>query len=114
MINIKDIVTLKALAGHPLHPDMEQLIAWIYHEQKAIVITCAYEERAYPSVHSTTPLRGIDIRSSIYKDPLAVVRRINENWIYNPDAPEKVCALYHDTGRGPHIHLQVHDNTLRR
>ena len=114
MIAIKDLDVLDGMLRHPTHEILIELLKWFAVRFSQTVFTCAFEERDYPSVHCTIPLRGMDIRSRIFPDPQAVVDDINDNWIYDPDRPWLMCAIYHDTGRGPHIHLQVCDNTVRR
>ena len=114
MIEVKDHSVLTSMLIYPAHPKLAKIMEWLVKEFSHVVITCAYEDRDYPSVHSVVPFRGIDIRSHIYEDPQAVAEKLNEHWIYDPERPWKKCALYHDTGRGPHIHLQVHDRTIMK
>ena len=115
MIEVKDTAVLESLILHPAHPRLIDLLKWVCERFPVVVVTQGYEERDYPSVHSTVPVRGIDIRSWIYNDPQKIVDEINATWEYDPERPgEYECAKYHDTGRGPHIHLQAHDRTRRR
>ena len=93
------------------HPKLVDLLFSIEEEK---LITCAYESRKYISLHSMEPLRAVDLRSYIYRDPKSLVDKINEEWIYNPNAPRRNVAIYHNVGRGRHIHLQVHDDTERK
>ena len=92
------------------HPILESLISWLGFLID-ITITQGYEKRDYISVHSMIPLRGVDIRSRNFKNPQCIADFINEFWIYDPERPEKKCAIYHDVGRGAHLHLQACDNT---
>jgi hypothetical protein len=120
LIHLKDIDVLKGLITHPAHPILIQVLGWLnsrYPDQ--ITITCAYESRrdaaltGKVSLHSTIPFRAIDIRSSCFNNPEEVEERINQYWVYDPDEREKKVALYHDVGRGLHIHVQVTDRTKR-
>ena len=111
-LQIKDIQTLQSLRVE-WHPKLESLFQWICNYKDHIVITCGYEKRDYASVHSVLPLRGLDIRSWIYRDPENFCRIINGVWQYDPERPLKKCAIYHDSGRGKHIHLQVNKRTVR-
>ena len=113
MIQIKDINVLEGMLKHPAHPKLIALLKWFAVRFSQTVITCAFEERDYPSVHCTIPLRGVDVRSRVFENPVGVVEDINKHFTYDPQRPGLTCALYHDTGRGPHIHLQVHDRTER-
>jgi hypothetical protein len=62
-------------------------------------------------VHGTIPLRGTDIRSYVFRDPAEVEKVVNEKFQYDPSRPKMQVAIFHDVGRGSHIHLQVHPNT---
>ncbi len=65
-------------------------------------------------VHGCLPLRGVDeeCRHSVLGKLKALY--INTKWVYDPNRPTKPCARWHDSGQGPHIHYQVHPNTIRR
>jgi len=114
MIRIKNTEVLESMLMHPAHPNLIKLLQWFCVRYSQTVFTGMFEERDYPSVHSVVPVRGMDARSRIYEDPQGVADDVNENWRYDPDRPWLMCAKYHDTGRGKHIHLQVHKNTTRR
>jgi hypothetical protein len=63
-----------------------------------------------PGVHGAMPLRGIDLRC--YGDLGEIVADfVNSQYTYDPDRPDKKCAIYHDVGRGAHLHLQTHPKT---
>lgn len=65
-------------------------------------------------VHGQLPLRGIDLRCKIYCFGQEIEEYINEQWEYDYKRPKMHCCLFHDTGRGLHIHLQTHPNTRKR
>lgn len=114
MIQIKDTTVLESLILHPAHPRLIEVLLWICDRYPVVVLTGMFEERDYPSVHSTIPVRACDIRSWVYKHPEKVEADINAHWEYDPERPEMKVAIFHDTGRGPHIHIQAHDRTRRR
>jgi len=114
MIKIKNLEVLESLLIHAFHPNLIELLNWFCTRYSDVVFTGGYEERDYPSVHSTIPVRGEDMRSKIYEDPQAVADDVNAHWIYDTDRPQMLCAIYHDTGRGLHIHLQCSKNTIYR
>ena len=101
----------------PIHPIMLDMLAWV-DEQWALPITSAYRpnkiHKADTGIHSTNPLRAIDLRSKDIKHPLYIEAEICATWIYDPTRPALRTCVYHDTGRGPHFHIQVHANTYRR
>lgn len=113
-LQIKNTTVLGSLMIHPAHPLLIELLKWVSVRFSNLVITGGYEKRDYPSVHSVIPCRGVDIRSSIYEDPKAVVVDINTHWIYDYTRPEMKCAILHNVGRGMHIHLQVHGRTRNK
>jgi hypothetical protein len=43
-----------------------------------------------------------------------LAERINEIWQYDPRRPQKPVCYAKPHGTGPHIHLQVHPQTVRR
>lgn len=112
MIRIKDHGVLMGMLTYPAHPKLIELLCWFVVRYSETVFTCGYEKRDYPSVHSCLPFRGMDVRSRIYDDPQAVVDDVNAHWQYDTDRPWYPCAVYHNVGRGAHIHLQVHDQTI--
>lgn len=113
-IKVKDIHVLESILSHQAHPKLVDLLKWFSIRYSNTIFTCAFEERDYPSVHSMDPYRGMDIRSWFYDAPQVVADDVNDHWQYDPKRPERKCAIYHDVGRGAHLHLQVHDNTEYR
>ena len=60
--------------------------------------------------------RGADARSwnMTRGEAEALVERVNEAWVYDPERPGKKACIMHDVGQGEHIHFQVHPNTIKR
>jgi len=114
MLKIKNTTVLNSMIAFPAHPLLVKLLEWVCVRYSEVVFTGGYELRSRPSVHSVIPYRGMDIRSRVYADPQAVADDINLNWEYDPTRPDMKCAIFHDVGRGEHIHLQVNANTVRR
>ena len=112
MINIKDHKTLIGMLSVPFHPTLIELILWFCVRFSQTTFTSSYRKDD-SGVHGTIPCRGMDIRSKYFRDPQTVVDEINHHWEYDFNRPEKKCAVYHNAGFGPHIHLQVHNNTKR-
>lgn len=65
-------------------------------------------------VHGQLPLRGVDLRCRDMGDGKLLETHVNDNWVYDPARPDKVCAKLHGEGRNLHLHIQVHPNTERR
>lgn len=110
-IKIKDHGVLRNLLRATYHDDLILLIAWVATRYSGVVFTSGYRE-GDKGVHGTLPCRGMDIRSRIYDDPEKVVNDINTHFIYDPNRPDKRCAILHDMGKGEHIHLQVYPDTV--
>lgn len=78
----------------------------------------AYGDPAAPvSTHESIPLRAFDIRSRgedgrEYSWVQSLVALINKRWVYDPARPAKSCAMYHNIGKGAHLHFQVGDKTI--
>ena len=64
-------------------------------------------------VHGQLPLRGVDLRIRVTYIGVALERRVNQRWTYDPKRPERNCAILHGNGTNLHLHLQVHPNTVR-
>lgn len=109
MLQISNYKVLKSLLRNEYDIKLVSLILWVSHRFDKFCMTSGF--RLGPGVHGTSPCRAIDIRSHYYDDPEDICKEINSHWIYDPERPSKPCALYHDIGYGPHIHLQVHENT---
>ena len=62
-------------------------------------------------VHGTLPLRAIDERCQDDKLGKEIEEYINNLFFYDPDRPEMKVCMYHDVGRGKHLHYQVHPKT---
>jgi hypothetical protein len=74
------------------------------------VVTSAYRKND-TGVHGF--YRGIDYRCwELSEDQIeSICLEINAKYEYDPARPDKECLIHHDTGRGPHFHLQSHPNT---
>ena len=100
----------------PWHPNLIKLTLWLIELTGKVVFTSGYRRRAIhdkdSGIHTTDPLRSVDIRHYIYEKPKPLEMRINRVWTYDPKRPNLKCAFLHDTGLGMHFHLQVHDNTI--
>lgn len=67
-----------------------------------------------PGVHGTLPLRGADLRERNQLVGNVIKGWVNSRWVYDASRPEKKVCKFHDTGKGLHIHVQVHRNTERK
>lgn len=111
ILKVKDDTVFQNLFYVAHHPILTDLLQWIQMTMldPLPVITSAYRP-GDKGVHGTDPLRAVDLRSHGL-DAAAIVEKINRHWQYDSRRPKLKCALYHDVGRGAHIHLQVHDAT---
>ncbi len=95
-----------------LSHNLQELLIWFRKTFGEPIITSAFR-KGETGVHGTIPLRAIDIRSYIYTNAQNVVDTLNQIWIYDSKRPKYKCAILHNTGKGLHIHLQVHHNTRK-
>ena len=96
-----------------LHHKMMELLIWYVERYGGdkLIITSMYRI-GDKGVHGQVPCRGVDIRTrGVWEDPQRFVDEIYRVWEYG-DGKHKV-ALFHDVGRGEHIHLQVRNETRR-
>ena len=105
---------------HQWHPKLIEILLWltVRYSSYLLTITSAFRTAKIThtdsGIHSTIPLRAFDIRSNMFDDPQAIADDINDAFLYDPDRPDLKVAIYHDTGSGPHLHIQCHDNTIYR
>jgi len=114
-IHFKNLRVLSGMFAVAWHPNLIKLLSWIVVRYSRMTVTSSYRPKPIhdkdSGIHSTIPLRAFDIRSSGYGDPVAIANDINKHWTYDPKRAEMKCAIYHNTGSGFHIHLQVHANS---
>ena len=118
MIQIKNASVTRELLIESYHPILIELVLWILQRYYNITITSGYRE-GDKGVHGTKPCRGLDIRSNgikQYRGEIEITAgvictKINSAWQYDPERPEKICAILHNSGSGMHIHLQCCKNT---
>lgn len=106
------MITLSGYHVLSLNPKLTDLCMDVDREFGEGVYTSAF--RPYDTgVHGTIPLRAIDRRCRNEKVGKLMAALINELWRYDDERPHLDVAVFHDTGLGPHLHLQVHRNTRR-
>ena len=116
MLRPKSTKVLRELLCMPYDPVLVTIICELNDKLDILVVTEGYRDPLHKGdVHSTIPVRAIDIRSWVYSNPEGIVEYINEEWEYDYIRPQKHVAIYHSIkGGGKHIHIQVHPNTRRR
>lgn len=115
-ITIKDSDVFAALIAGQYHPTLViigmEIIDHLLSYSRRPTITSAF--RLYDSgVHGHG--RGLDFRTWDLDDEFVkrLCDEVNKTWIYDYKRPEMACLIFHDTGQGPHLHLQVHPNTRK-
>lgn len=90
-----------------------EVISMIRILNKVPVITSAFRE-GDSGVHGS--FRGLDFRThSLTSSEIEnIVEKINSRYQYDPKRPEMKVLMYHDIGKGLHLHLQSHPNTVRK
>lgn len=117
MIIIKSDYILRGIIEGKYPPILIEMMFEVIHEIKDCgvtpVITSAFRE-GDSGVHGF--YRGIDFRSwGLTKQHCdIIVEIINRKYIYDKNRSNKKVLIFHDTGRGPHLHLQSHPNTFKK
>jgi len=115
-IVIKNSRVLESILLYPFHPKLIPILDYIRqtYPQNDLIITEGWRTPRHPGdVHSTIPVRAVDLRSWHYENPGEVAYKVNLEFIYDPDRPWLSCCVYHNVA-GWHFHIQVHPNTRRR
>lgn len=115
-IEVKNATVLRNIMSYTFDPVLVSIICYI-GEKYGACITEGWRAPRHPGdVHSTVPVRAVDLRHWIYESGVAEIikRDINSRWQYDPNRPHMRCAIIHDAGRGLHFHIQVHPHTRRR
>jgi hypothetical protein len=94
-----------------LHRHQRAVLAWIETRFGMILVVTSLFRMDDDGVHGSLPLRGTDLRCHSDKVGYEMEAEINAHWVYDPARPEMKVAVYHDTGRGKHLHIQTHPNT---
>lgn len=76
---------------------------------REFIITSMYREDS--GIHGTIPLRAIDLRCRNNVMGELIKKYLNKNWKYDINRKFLNVCLYHDTGKGKHLHIQTHPNT---
>lgn len=62
-------------------------------------------------VHGEEELRGIDLECPDKIIGMRIEGVMEKRWQYDWTRPGKKCVIWHDVGKGPHLHCQSHPNT---
>jgi len=114
MISVKDKSVLASLLMVEYDETLIDILMWLIDEYpERVVFTCGHRA-SDKGIHGTIPCRAVDLRSWTFRSPDRAANYINMVWEYDPKRPEMTVALFHDSGEGPHFHIQSHPNTRRR
>jgi hypothetical protein len=115
-IKINDSKVFAAILEVPYHKKLVALALWYVYRYDNPIITSAHRKQKVwegdSGIHMTIPGRALDFSVVGLIDPRKVIEDVNNHFEYDPGRPEMCCAIYHDVGQGPHIHLQVCDATV--
>jgi len=110
-IGYKNLDVLVCMFEKAWHHNLIYIVCDLCARYSKITVTSAYRS-GDSKCHGTIPLRAIDIRSTHYDNPREIVEYLNSHYKYDPKRKDVYSvAKMHDTGKGMHIHIQVHDNT---
>lgn len=95
------------------HVKLRELLLWL-EKYTGVGFTITSPHRiGDKGVHGTLPLRAVDLRMRCMDWGTRLEEIINFMWVYDGQRPEIDVAMCHGEGSNLHLHLQVHDNTLR-
>lgn len=110
-IEFKDVNVLRSLFMVQWDGVLIDLLVWMVVRYDKLLFTSGFRLDD-PGVHGQMPLRGFDLRSTVYENPQKICDDVNEHWVYDTERPEKKVAMLHDVGQGIHFHFQVHPRTV--
>lgn len=108
----KPFFQIKGLDVLNLEASLKEIAREIQAEFGLNLITSAYRP-GDTGVHGQMPVRGLDLRCLNPKFGLEAEAWVNLRWRYDPARPKKQVALFHNVGRGLHLHIQVHPGTKK-
>jgi len=95
-----------------IHPTLRAVLRWLDSRFGFLFILISLYRLGDPGVHGTLPLRAVDLRCRSNRLGPMIAELINAHWKYDPDRTDMTVAIFHDTGKGPHLHIEVHQNTF--
>jgi len=104
------MILVKSYSELNLHPKLITIVEAVDIEFGPGLLTSIYR-RGDKGCHGTMPVRAVDRRCRNYSAGQVIEKWINDRWHYDLTRPEKQCCIFHDIGKGLHLHFQVHDNT---
>ena len=105
---------IKNLSVLNLHPTLNEMVIELDAVAGPGMCTSAYRPNDN-GVHGQMPVRGYDRRCRNAAMGNAIAQWINRKWQYDPDRPDMVCCIFHKLdAHGWHLHIQVHNNTVRK
>ena len=89
-------------------------LGWILHGTSCL--RTDEEDRALGGSGVHADGRGFDVRTRGVppKNVEALVKYVNDRWVYDPQRPTMVVLYAKPHGTGPHGNFQVHPHTRRR
>lgn len=133
-IGYKNHKVLTRMLTKAWHPKAIELLVWLtfsVHTEAGhnLIVTSAWRPTRIHSndsgIHTTIPLRAFDLRSHRWVEdeddghyesifgvlPERIRDAVNHCWQYDKYRPHLKVCVFHDTGKGWHLHMQVHPNT---
>ena len=117
MIAVKSPFVTRMMLSNEYHETLisvsSDVAEWMIDEGIQPIITSAFRPGDI-GVHGCG--RGLDYRTwhMTKKQVWDLVAYVNKKWVYDSQRPNIKVAIFHDVGRGPHLHLQVHHRTQKR
>lgn len=95
------------------HPTLVEVLNDL-EDHYGFIFTITSQYRKGEGVHSVIPLRGTDLSCPDVIVGKVIEAYINAKWSYDHIRTYLNVCLFHDSGSGLHLHIQVHDNTELR
>ena len=91
-----------------LRPILNEIVMFVHNTFSLKRMTGLWRPDGYASM-----ARHFDFECRNHVVGHHIEEEVNRRWVYDPERPLMNVAWWHDSGQGPHLHTQVHDNTVR-
>ena len=94
------------------HPILNSILEWL-EDETGLEFTITSPHRTGPGTHGTMPTRAHDLRIRNKDIGEAIEIFINRHWQYDPTRKHFMCCKLHGEDSNMHLHIQVHERTVK-